>query len=257
MVCLPYYPAIDEGMKFNGYPEGMDSSKKIIFSGGALYKTLGDNNKYYTIVEHILSNYQDVIFWYAGSGDDTEIRKILNKFGRRAFHTSERRDLHQVLEKCYLYLSTYPVCGGLMFQYAARAGKIPVTLKNSNISDDFLLGQDELGIEFDTLDELYEEIDRLIQDVTYHDQKERLIKKAVVTPSQFDKSVQYLLDGRDDKLRKINIRHIDTESFRKIYMEQLTEDRVDSIIGHKEYKTAIKYLPIRYLKGYIGRKIRR
>ena len=44
------------------------------------------------------------------------------------------------LEKSYFYLSTYPICGGLMFQYAASAGKVPVTLKyDEDLTKGFLL----------------------------------------------------------------------------------------------------------------------
>ena len=98
IVKLPFYPILHEERQFQGYPFKVEDTKKVIFSGGALYKTLGGDNKYYEIVDFLLKNYNDIIFWYAGSGDDRELKKIIDKYPGRAYHTAERSDLYQVLE---------------------------------------------------------------------------------------------------------------------------------------------------------------
>ena len=45
-----------------------------------------------------------------------------------------------------------------MFQYAAKAGKIPLTFRHDMCNEGFLIGQEELGIEFDTIEETEAEI---------------------------------------------------------------------------------------------------
>ena len=53
LVKLPFYPDINYSQKFEGYPFKIDETKnKFIFSGGSLYKTFGDDNKYYHIIEN-------------------------------------------------------------------------------------------------------------------------------------------------------------------------------------------------------------
>ncbi len=194
-VVIPFYPIIRQDKKFQGFPFEVNPGQKVMFSGGALYKTISEDNRYYKMVDHILNMCQNVIFWYAGSGDDTELKKILSKYPGRAFYTEERSDLFQVLDHCAVYLSTYPMCGGLMFQYAAMAGKVPVTLKHGNISDGFLIDQEKIGIEFDTEEELYKEIELLLSDDDYAARRSELMRKSVISPEVFEGEVKnFLMD---------------------------------------------------------------
>ena len=257
VVCIPYYPIIDSNCMFEGFPFEVKKQNTIVFSGGALYKTLGENNVYYDIVRYILSTHKNTIFWYAGSGDASEMNKIILEFPGRAFLTKERTDLYATISNCTFYLSTYPICGGLMFQYVARAGKIPVTLTNSNESDDFLLNQKTLGIEFNDVNELYREIDKLILDVSYRTRKEKEISNAVIKPETFNTLVNKLLAGEYDFIQNLGFNHINTEDFRRIYWNRMNEKRINEILASKDSMIILKYLPRRYLAGVISKVIDR
>lgn len=189
LIKNPFYPNINQNIEFEGFPFD-ENQKKIIFSGGSLYKTFGDNNKYYYMVEQILQENDNVIFWYAGTGDSSELDKLKNKYKDRVFQTKERRDLYQVLKHSDLYLSTYPICGGLMFQYAAAACKVPITLKYDDISNDFLNNQSELNIEFDELEPLLCEVKKLLSDDAYMYNRCKEIGAAVTTEDQFNAGVE-------------------------------------------------------------------
>jgi len=139
------------------------NTQRFIFSGGSLYKTLGDpDNKFYKIVEHILDNHDDIVFVYAGSGDDTQLKKLQDKYYNRVYHLPERTDFYRIIEKCTFYLNTYPMFGGLMMRYAAYVGKLPITLRHNNDADGILINQPNLGIEYDTLESLLKDVDRLL-----------------------------------------------------------------------------------------------
>ena len=166
IVKLPFYPKIVP-QEFQGFPFPVKDGQQVVFSGGALYKTFGEGNKYYEIVDYILASHSDVIFWYAGGGDDSELKKCMERYPGRVYHTPERPDLFQLLQHVSFYLSTYPICGGLMYQYAAAAGVEPVTLRRDDCNDGFLLHQDELHVIFDTMEELKQEIDRVLTDEVY------------------------------------------------------------------------------------------
>lgn len=253
---LPFYPVIHKDKQFQGFPFKFDEKQKLIFSGGALYKTLGADNKYYEIVDHILSEYNDAIFWYAGSGDDTELKKILKKYPERAFYTSERSDLFQVLQHCRVYLSTYPICGGLMYQYAACAGVVPVTLRYDEDADGYLLEQDKLKVEFNDVKELYSEIDRLLCDDLYFYERKKQMLCAVMTEDNFSKNLKMLLDGKNKK--EIKYSDINTKEFRKEYLMQLTSIDIDSFIFNRNtMKSAIKYTPIQFVRGGVKKIMRK
>ena len=48
---LPFYPIINKDIPFQGFPFRIVNGQKVVFSGGALYKTFGGKNKYYDIID--------------------------------------------------------------------------------------------------------------------------------------------------------------------------------------------------------------
>lgn len=254
ITVIPYYPIIHYDREFQGYPFALKPGQKVIFSGGALYKTYGDGNRYYQMVDHILETYEDAVFWYAGTGDDTEMRKLISKYPDRAYLTPERSDLHQLLGKCRFYLNTYPLGGGLMRQYAVMAGVVPLALrvKHDNSADDILIGQSKLGIEFTDINELYKEINRLMTDDQYIKEKKELIKQSVISPGIFDEEIRKLVSGGDSDRFKAEYNLFDTTIFRQIYIERLKSGDLNKMLVQKNsIKAAIRYFPIRFLKGGI------
>lgn len=232
LIKLPFYPVVNEEKNFQGFPENMPSSRPIVFSGGSLYKTLGGDGKYYEIVKKILSQNKNVVFWYAGSGDDTELKKLINAFPGRVFFTNERSDLFQVLQKCVLYLSTYPVCGGLMYQYAAKAGKIPITLKYDEISDDFLINQDKIGVDYTDISSLLCEVNSLIIDEEYRARREAMLIHAVISETDFDEQLNEIIKNQRTKY-KINYKDLNTEKFRSEYLKRLHKNEEYAFLINK------------------------
>ena len=88
IVKIPFYPQINEEIEFEGYPF-KDESKKVMFSGGAIYKTVGDNGKFYSMVRNILKQNDNVVFWYASNDTVDELDNLLKDFPHRVYHTKE------------------------------------------------------------------------------------------------------------------------------------------------------------------------
>lgn len=232
IVKIPFYPIVNIDMKFQGFPFKKKDYQKVFFSGGALYKTFGDDNRFYRIVSNILNQYNDLIFWYAGSGDDSELKKLINKYPNRVFYTSERKDLFQILEHCRFYLSTYPISGGLMYQYAAIAGIVPVSLKYDDDADGYLKNQEGLNVTFTSEIELFHEINKLMTDETYFYNRRQQMKKSVVTEQEFLKYVEKLL--LDENILTIDFIDINTDNFKKEYLERINRVDIYSYLINKE-----------------------
>lgn len=257
IVKLPFYPQIHAEREFQGYPFDVEKGQKIVFSGGSLYKTIGGDNKYYEIVDHILSIHDDVVFWYAGQGDDTELKKILNRYPGRAYHTAERSDLFQVLQHSRFYLSTYPICGGLMYQFAASAGRVPVTLKYDDCTEGFLLNQGRIGIEFENLEDLYAEADRLITDDEYCKVRSSEMVKSVMCEGDFARRLRSILDNKEKDFFDIEYTDIQTDDFRKEYLKRGDINDLNTCLVNKEtLKSSFKHEPVRTIRGG-ARKLRR
>lgn len=249
IVMIPYYPLIDTEKSFEGFPFEK-KERKVIFSGGALYKTLSRDNLYYLTIDKILTQVPDTCFWYAGSGDDSKIQELKRKYPDRVFFTEERKDLYQLLVNCDLYYSTYPICGGLMFQYAAIAGKIPLTLKNNEITDDFLLNQKDLMVEFDSPEDLISECSRLLTDSVYYDVRSKEMINSVISPKRFDYIVNQLVDNKI-KSGNYNFYQIDVDKFRRLYLDRFTEQNLNQILirNNKDIYLVFRLMPIRVIKA--------
>ena len=250
IVKLPFYPKIVP-QEFQGFPFPVKEGQQVVFSGGSLYKTFGEGNKYYEIVDYILASHSDVIFWYAGGGDDSELKKCMERYPGRVYHTPERPDLFQLLQHVSFYLSTYPICGGLMYQYAAAAGVEPVTLRRDDCNDGFLLHQDELHVIFDTMEELKQEIDRVLTDEVYRKARGEQMRSAVISPETFAENLRGILVSGESG-QDIFYSHIDTEAFRANYLVGFTEEDMLWLCVRKETLPAmLRFLPRLAVRGIL------
>lgn len=251
LVKLPFYPQVGENRDFVGYPFPFDEENQLlVFSGGALYKTQSPDNYYYKIVETMLQEHPQVVFWYAGSGNDSQLKKLMEKYPGRVWHTPERRDLFGVIKQSLFYLSTYPICGGLMFQYAAAAGKIPVTLKHDSISDGFLLEQDKLGIEFATPEEVNREITRLIQDKDYLREKEARLSQSVQTPESFARQLALLMKTGNTEY-PLDLTLPDIQGLQKLYASNYSRKQMNMDLVRKGNKELFFRFPVAYAMGFL------
>ena len=251
LVKLPFYPRIRENREFQGYPADFDeSTQQLVFSGGALYKTVSEDNHYYRMVDMLLYEHPQVVFWYAGAGDGSKLEQLAKQYPGRVWHTPERRDLFAVLRRCTFYLSTYPICGGLMFQFAAAAGKVPVTLKHDDISDDLLMGQKKLGIEFDTPRQANEEMTRLLTNPEYRWQKEARMTRSVLTERSFEKRLTQLLETGDTGL-PIDSRLPETEQLQQLYAGNYSQKQMCMDLVRKGNGNLFFRFPFAYARGFL------
>lgn len=82
LILLPYYPYINYDELFAGFPFEKEE-KKVIFSGGSLYKTLGEGNLFYKIVDELLQKTDNTVFLYAGAGDTSQLDILKGKYPDR------------------------------------------------------------------------------------------------------------------------------------------------------------------------------
>lgn len=229
--CAPYINCDinEEQLPFDIY------STKYIFTGGALYKTLGDPNLlYYKTIDYILNKFLDIKFLYAGNGDCSEIKKIIDKYPKRAFFIKERPDFFEIIKNSIIYINSYPMFGGLMMRYAALANKIPITLKHDNDSDGILINQEKLGIEFNDYTKYIEEIDKLLLNEEYRKLKEEQIGHAVITETDFARNIKNIIENQKTEYYFENIRKLDTATFRDEYKKRFNKKEICKILGKRK-----------------------
>lgn len=227
---------------------------KYVFTGGALYKTLGDKGLlYYKTIDNILGNFKDISFLYAGSGNDCEIKKIISKYPDRAYLIAERPDFYELIKHCILYINSYPMFGGLMMRYAALAGKIPITLKHDSDADGILINQDKLGIEYDDYDEFINEIHRLLSDDIYRAKKEDMLINSVMTEDDFARNLKLLIEEKRTEYSFDDIERFDTTEFRSEYKKRYTNEQLYKTIAKKSNVRLMRFFPKEFIWGLLSK----
>jgi len=195
LIKLDFDLIVDEEWSGEELPFDIEHDR-YIFSGGAIYKTLGDKNStYYKIIDYILNNHKDVKFLYAGEGDRTQLIALQKAHPGRVFLIHERKDFYYLIKHCVLYLNTYPMFGGMMMRFSALAGKLPITLKHNSDSDGLLINQREAKIDYDTFNDLTSDVDRLLTDEDYLRQREKLLVGKILTEELFAKNLHSAIEN--------------------------------------------------------------
>ena len=238
---------VENTVEHNGLPFDIEHCP-YVFSGGELYKTLGDEkNTFYRIVEHMLAQHPQIKFLYAGAGDDIEMMKLVRKFKDRVFLISERKDFYYLIQHAVLYLNTYPMFGGMMMRYAALAGRVPVTLRHGKDADGILINQEKVGVMYDTYDEIIEDIDKLLEDDDYRHKREQLLKGTVMTADDFIRNISLLIEKNQTEyvhsFKEFDTSEFQMEFFRRFDMKNAlysTVKREDiCLIRHFSWKQKI------------------
>ena len=232
---------------FNFSTEG----KRIIFSGGAIYKTLGDaDNTYYKMIDHILGVHKNIIFYYLGEGDQSELIELQKKYPDQVYFSAERKDFFEIMKRCVLYFNTYPMFGGLMMRYAAMAGKLPITLKHEHDADGILFHQNELDIEYDDVQTLLADVDRLLTDENYLREREKKMIGATILEDDFRRNLKTLIERQETEY-SVPIEPVDTKKFRDEYIARFDYSKQrEKCIAKRINKSLLGEYPLLFAKRF-------
>lgn len=246
---LPFYPNIP-ACDFKGLPFD-DKGKKIIFSGGQLYKTYGKNNQYYKMVENILEIDSKTVFYYVGEGDRTEIDKLIEKYPYRVYCDKERNDFFEIMKKCYFYLSTYPYFGGLMTQFAVAAGKLPVTLASEELVGEQTIETNETWY-FNDVETLYAEAKKLLLDERYLYQQQKKIKNMIIEPQQFTELLGIILSERKEGYTICWKKTIETDKVQELILDRTKLKEYYGLFCRVRAPFLLWKFPVKFLCGLIA-----
>lgn len=228
LAILPYYPNVDLDVDFRGFPFSLEN-KKLVFSGGSLYKIQG-STKFYEMIDYLMGNYPEAVFLFAGQGDKEGFCSFIEKrkYQDRVFFIQERKDLSQVMRRCRFYLSTYPMAGGLMAQYAVSEGKFPLTLNDTameteNVESLFQMPSD-FKFTYSSEEEFYKMMDRLMCDDAYLEKLERKMQGILISREVFTSELQSLIQNKRTSFKPENIK-IDRKENAKRYIKVATLER--------------------------------
>lgn len=246
LIKLPLTPYVDDTIGFEGFPFDPEGYK-VVFSGGGLYKTFDEDNTYYKLVEDMLRHDEKVLFLYAGFGDDSELKKLMEKFPGRVWHIDERRDLYQIMEHIYFYLSTYPLAGGLMTQYAALAGKIPVTIGIGDEHSGVLHVGKDCQYLFESKEKAQQEIYKLLDHPEYVRIKGARLKESIPGKKQFADALGQILREHESPYM-IGYEKIEIEEFVRDYLYRFSLREIQRVMIKDEHWELRGNFPLLFLR---------
>ncbi len=254
---LDSYVTVERNIKFRGFP--FDSrDKKILFSGGAIYKTLGDpQNTFYNIVDELVRRHNDLIFYYLGSGDTAELSKLKARYPEQIFYEPERDDYFQIIERCTLYLNTYPFSGGIMVRCAALLNKIPLTLKHGNDNEGFLIDQEKRQIEYDNPEELICDAEKLLYNEKYREERENKLRGSVISEEEFTKGLKLIIEEESLGNRIISLKTTKSEDQKADYRRRFCLADIDDSICKPINKSLFFELPVFFGRGIVRKTFRK
>lgn len=239
LLLLPYYPSDNSEVKFKGFAFDIEG-KRIIYSGGSTYKLAG-SDLWFRLIKHILDNYDDTIVYYNGNANDKELINWIksNGYTGRFIYEAEREDFEDVMKRCYVYVNTYPVSGGLMTQYAAKNGKVPISLVTDveGMKQLFISPKAEMEFLSDDYNKIIEYTDKILSDEKELIRCQEEIKEYIIKKEDFEEGLRSVLENKYTKY-KLNVKQRDTLDYKSISMER----------GVQNYSLLISMLD-RYISG--------
>ena len=219
LLRLPFYPWIEK-TDFKGFPEEL-KGKKILFTGGALYKISGENNLFLNIVKNILSNNNNVVFVFAGGGNPSQLWEFVKNdpiMSGRTYYLGFRDDIEEVMKRSDVYLDTYPFGGGLMVQIAATNSKPILVYKDTDVEN--LVGTKKKSkFVFNKIEDLIREANHLFCDETYYRERSLFFKSLISDRIDFVNSFKGCLDNHKTFAEPLD--SIDYIGFTNQYLERM------------------------------------
>lgn len=221
LLLLPYYPSDNSEVKFKGF--SFDSvGKRIIYTGGSTYK-LNGSELWFKIIKHILDKYDDTIVYYNGNANDKELINWIksNGYTDRFIYEAEREDFEEVMKRCYVYVNTYPVSGGLMTQYAVKNGKIPISLVTDveGMKQLFIDPKAETEFLSDDYNKIIEYTDKILSDENELIKCQEEIKDYIIKKEDFEEGLRNVLENKYTKY-KLDVKQKDTFDYKRISLER-------------------------------------
>lgn len=198
LLPLPFYSIKPLSQVFIGFPPMPKKAVKI-FTGGALYKMLGKNDVFFHIMERLLAISPNVYILVAGFDYSKLFFEKCSQMSnnRRIIQIGVRRDIDAVFENCDIYLSTYPISGGLMTQYAASHAKPILAYRTKddteNAIEELLNHYQKEFHSFTDMDEMCEYAKKLVMDVKYRQDEGRILQKGMMTSERFADVFSHLI----------------------------------------------------------------
>ncbi len=156
---------------------------------------MDENDTFFKLNKAILDANPNAVTLFAGGGDMALLNGLIDKYGLkgRFIPIGQRNDIFECYKHSDIYLSSYPLGGGLMAQFAAHAGIPILALANNEFGgriEEMVCQKQREIITLSNMDALVAEASRLIMDEVYRKQRGQTMRDCVIDIKEFNHSFQ-------------------------------------------------------------------
>lgn len=258
VLLLPYYPMMKK-TEFYGFPKESEGKVKI-FSGASYYKIIDENDTFFKLNKSILDANPNAVTLFAGGGDTALLNRLIEKYGLqgRFIPIGQRNDIFECYKHSDIYLSSYPLGGGLMAQYAAHSSLPILALANPASSgkiEEMVCQKRVVDITFNRMEDLVVEATKLINDEDYRKSRGLEMRACVIDEQEFNRAfLESITKGQSQYPlaidENIELHYLNIED--RLRLENKTgnyQGTIYSILGIK----GIYICPRIWIKGFVSR----
>ena len=223
LLPMPFYPIEPVSKDFCGLPDLHPKAIRIL-TGGALYKMMGKDDIFFQLMDAVLGLSTDAYILVAGFAPDKHFDECCHamKYGNRVVQIGLRSDIDTVFEHCDIYLSTYPMIGGLMLQYAAKHGKPIIAYHDAddvmNLPEEILNCYQSQYQSYSSLEDMTAYAARLINDENFRRSEGSILQKGLMTADRFAEAFHQTITSNRPQWKWERDR-IDYNAFFERYLE--------------------------------------
>ena len=200
---IPFYPVIPEVTE-SEFPRVLNKSKINIFTGGDLSKIVIKNDFFLNLLVDIVSRYESVNIVIAGGGDSSKLMNFIqsNKVSDKIHYIGFRQDLPEIMSNIDIYLSTYPIGGGLMNAYALHFKKPIISFVDIELTHTFIENSFDIPekISYSSKEGFFDELDKLVLNKKYREDKGLRFCGYLTSRESFCLRLNNYLNGRLESL---------------------------------------------------------
>jgi hypothetical protein len=253
LLKLPYYPPTNRS-RFMGFPSVLKEKHIKVFSGGSLYKILGEGGIYFNVVKRLLEQNPDAHLLFAGTGQKGHLTRFIekNNLSHRVHFIGSRQDIIEVFENCDIYLGTFPIAGGLMAQFAALTAKPILAYSNEKLPVNRIEGvichKEFKKITYNKTEDLLKYAHELCGNSGFRHTEGIKLQNCLMTKKLFEEEFKYMMQN-NKSIRTANLEKINYQYFSEIYLEVENdfEPSLQKLLAHN-----LKFGLVKYPKIFIN-----
>jgi len=248
LLYQPYYPIADSS-EYLDLPFSLINNK-IILTGGAFYKMYGEDDIFFNILQNLIKLDSRILILIIGDGHKSPLLNFItkNKLENKIILLGNRKDINHIFSISDIYLSTFPISGGLMTQLAAVNHKPILSFSSEKFQFNNLNGILEKNLNllktYCNVSELLLEANKIIESEIYRKQSAENAFKSLISIDEFNRLFKKNINS-PLKHTTFEIININYEAIIDLYLEieNSYQQQFNFLLLSKYKKSIIFYFP--------------